>query len=387
MRPETRSELAQRLFHYLDTGTTAMAGAMFQNPVAAYTSDERLALEKRILFRDYPLLVAFSSQLARAGDYLTDDDSGTPILVVRTGSGRLNAFANVCRHRGARVVEGCGAGKWALGCPYHGWTYDLDGALIDVPGEAGFADLPREQHGLRRLAVVERYGLVWVRPDPTAAATAIDIDVQLGGLAAELESFGFERYHHFETRTLRPRINWKVAVDTFLEAYHLPALHARSVGPIFVGNLCAADAFGHHHRMIAVRRSFAEVRDRREAERDFLRHTIELYTLFPNTVFIHQADHVEVWRMFPGDTPDSATVRLSLYVPEAPATEKARQHWAANMQLAIDAVDVEDFRLGEGIQRGFRSGAQDHVTYGRNEPALIHFHRSLGRALGLDGAR
>ena len=91
--------------------------------------------------------------------------------------------------------------------------------------------------------------------------------------------------------------------------------------------------------------------------------------------------------MFPGYTPDSATVRLSLYVPEAPATEKARQHWAANMQLAIDAVDLEDFRLGEGIQRGFRSGAQDHVTYGRNEPALIHFHRSLGRALGLDGAR
>jgi|SRR5437870_13518639 len=74
------------------------------------------------------------------------------------------------------------------------------------------------------------------------------------------------------------------------------------------------------------------------------------------------------------------------YVPEAPATEKARQHWAANMQLAMDAVAAEDFPLGEGIQRGFRSGAQDHVTYGRNEPALIHFHRSLRRALGLDGA-
>ena len=386
MRPETRSELAQRLFHYLDTGTTAMAEAMFRNPVAAYTSEERLALEKRILFRDYPLLVAFSSQLAGPGDYLTDDDSGTPILVIRSASGTLNAFANVCRHRGARVVEGCGAGKRAFSCPYHGWTYDLDGALIDIPGEEGFAGLPREQHGLRPLAVVEKYGLVWVRPDPGAAATAIDIDVQLGGLAPELESFGFERYHHFETRALRPRINWKMAVDTFLEAYHLPALHARSVAPIFIGNLSASDAFGLNNRMIAVRKSFAEVRDRREAERDFLRHTIELYTLFPNTVFIHQADHVEVWRMFPGDAPDAATVHLSLYVPEAPATEKARQHWAANMQLAMDAVDAEDFPLGEGIQRGFRSGAQDHVTYGRNEPALIHFHRGLRRALGLDGA-
>ncbi len=126
------------------------------------------------------------------------------------------------------------------------------------------------------------------------------------------------------------------------------------------------------------------MRDSAEAERDFLRHTIELYTLFPNAVFVHQADHVEVWRMFPGLTPDECTVHLSLYVPEPPATDKARQHWAANLQLAGDAVDREDFRLGEGIQRGFRSGAQDHVIYGRNEPALIHFHRSLRRALGLE---
>ena len=223
-----------------------------------------------------------------------------------------------------------------------------------------------------------------MRPAPAAPEATIDIDAHLGGLAPELASFGFERWHHFETRTLRPRINWKTAVDTFLEAYHLAALHQESVAPIFVGNLCASDGFGPHHRMIAVRRSFAELGDRGEAERDFLRHTIELYTLFPNAVFVHQADHVELWRMFPGLTPDECTVHLSLYVPEPPATEKARQHWAANLQLAVDAVDREDFRLGEGIQRGFRSGAQDHVTYGRNEPALIHFHRSLRRALGLE---
>src|SRR2546426_6854071 len=209
MRPETRSELAQRLFHYIDSGTTAMAEAMFCNPVSAYTSEERLALERRILFREPPLLVAFSGQLARPGDYLTDDDSATPILVVRSRSGTLNAFANVCRHRGARVTEGCGSGKRAISCPYHGWTYDLDGRLVDIPGEEGFAGLQREQHGLRPLAVAEQHGLVWVRPEPGAT---IDVDAHLGGLAPELASFGFERWHHFETRTLRPRINWKRAV-------------------------------------------------------------------------------------------------------------------------------------------------------------------------------
>ena len=75
MRPETRAELARRLRHYLDTGTTAMAEAMFPNPVSAYTSEERLALEKRVLFREYPLLVGLSCRIAAPGDYLTDDDS------------------------------------------------------------------------------------------------------------------------------------------------------------------------------------------------------------------------------------------------------------------------------------------------------------------------
>src|SRR5436305_946784 len=230
-----------------------------------------------------------------------------------------------------------GSGKRALSCPYHGWTYDLDGRLIDVPGEEGFPGLSREEHSLRPLPVAEQHGLVWVRPEPGAT---IDVDAHLGGLAPELASFDFERWHHFETRTLRPRINWKMAVDTFLEAYHLAALHQESVAPIFVGNLCASDGFGPHHRMIAVRRSFAELGDRGEAERDFLRHTIELYTLFPNAVFVHQADHVALWRRFPGLTPDDCAVHRSLYLPEPPPTDKARPAYGLPTRSANDPIPV-----------------------------------------------
>jgi phenylpropionate dioxygenase-like ring-hydroxylating dioxygenase large terminal subunit len=385
MRSETRAELARRIRDYLDAGTTAMADDVFTNPVDAYTSAERLTRERSILFRRYPLLVALSCQLPTPGDYLAEDDAGTPILVIRRQDGSLAAFMNVCRHRGSKVVDGCGGGKRALSCPYHGWTYDLDGRLIDIPGEEGFRGLAREAHALRQLPVAERYGLVWVQPTPISERTPLDIDAHLAGLGPELASYGFDRYHHFETRRLTPRLNWKIAVDTFLEAYHLAVLHRDTVSPIFVGNLCASDTFGLHHRMTAVRRSFAGLQDPDEAARDFLRHTIELYTLFPNAVFVYQADHLEVWRMFPdAERADRCTVQLSLYVPEPVTTEKARRHWEANLQLAIDAVEGEDFRLGQGIQRGFASGAQEHVTYGRNEPALIHFHRSIRAALGLE---
>src|SRR5205809_3414212 len=149
MRPETRAELARRLRHYLDAGTTAMAEAMFANPVSAYTSEERLALEKRVLFREHPLLIGLACRVAAPGDYLTDDDAGMPILVIRTAAGTLRAFANVCRHRGARVVDGCGSGKRALSCPYHGWTYDLDGRLYAVPVEARYPGHLPGRHVLR----------------------------------------------------------------------------------------------------------------------------------------------------------------------------------------------------------------------------------------------
>jgi phenylpropionate dioxygenase-like ring-hydroxylating dioxygenase large terminal subunit len=383
MRRETRRDLIRRILAHLNAGTTDLAERVFRNPVSAYTSRERHERERDVLFRRYPLLLGMSCQVASAGDCLVDDAAGVPIVVVRGPDRRLRAFMNVCRHRGAQVVGACGRGMRALSCPYHGWTYDLDGRLIDVPGEEAFQEIAREEHVLRPLPVVEKYGLVWVRPAEDGAL--VDIDAYLAALAPELESYGFETFAHFETRTLRPQINWKVAVDTFLEAYHLDTLHRRTVSPIFFGNLCLSDAFGPHNRMVAVRRTFPQLRGQADPERDFLRHTIELYTIFPNAVLVHQADHVELWRMYPDRArEDACAVHLSLYVPEAVTTEKARSHWAANMELAMSAVAEEDFRLGEGMQRGFYAGAQERVTYGRNEPALIHFHESVRGALELD---
>ena len=399
MRRETQEELIERVFEHLDAGTTSMAESIFRNPVSAYTSRERFEREKELLFRDRPLFIGLSCLLPRPGGCLTDDDSGTPILITRAADGKLRAFANICRHRGSRVVECAASGNRRFSCPYHGWTYDLEGRLVSIPGEEGFAGLDREAHGLTPLPLVERDGMIWVRPHPEGGASGDgeresgaqstggaehEFDEQLGGLGPELASYGFERYHHFDTCVLHPRINWKIAVDTFLESYHLAVVHGDSLGPIFISNLCLSDGFGPNNRMVAIRRSFEELRKQPAGERNFLEHTIELYTLFPNTVLVHQADHVEVWRMFPDrEHEDRATVRLSLYVPEAVTTEKAKSHWRANLDLAIKAVDEEDFRLGEAMQRGFYSGAQSHVNYGRNEPALIHFHRSLRRALGL----
>lgn len=379
----TQVKLARRLLAYMDAGTTAMADTVYRNPVRAYTSPARLAREREILFARHPLLLGLSCEVARPGDFLCHDDAGAPILLLRADSGQLGALLNVCRHRGARLVDGRGALQRAFACPYHAWSYDREGRLVSIPCSEAFAGVDRASEGLTGLPVQEKYGLIWCSPRPGAD---FEIDAHLGGLGPELASYGFETYHHYETRVLRRRVNWKLVVDTFLETYHLPVLHRRTVSPLIHGNLATFDPFGPNLRMVAARRTLEELRDQPEDEWDLIRHAAIIYVLFPNSVFIVQGDHVETWHAYPApDRADACTIHLSLYTPEAARTESAVRHWNANLKLALDTVDAEDFPLSETIQRGFYSGALDYVTYGRNEPSLAHFHRSLRQALLLGG--
>jgi len=109
--------------------------------------------------------------------------------------------------------------------------------------------------------------------------------------------------------------------------------------------------------------------------------------LFPKTVFVVQGDHLETWHVYPyGDSPDESIMYVSLYTPQTANTESARRHWDRNMDLLMATVEKEDFPVSEGIQRGLRSGAQDDVLFGRNEPSLQHFHKSVKAALALGSA-
>jgi phenylpropionate dioxygenase-like ring-hydroxylating dioxygenase large terminal subunit len=298
--------------------------------------------------------------------------------MVRRADGSLGAFLNACRHRGARVVDGCGAGARDFPCPYHGWTYGLDGSLVARPDEPSFAGAERAAHGLVALPVVEKYGMIWVGPRP---GLRLDIDHLLAGAADDLAAYGLETYHHYETRVLRREMNWKLAVDTFCETYHLSSLHPDTVSPLFHTNRATFDAFGANHRMIGARRTIDELRGQPEEAWNVFDHTVMIYVLFPNTIFLFQRDHVETWHMFPGDRPDRCAMYVSLYIPEPVASDSARRHWDNNFNLLMATVEAEDFPTCEGMQRGFLSGAQESIVFGRNEPALQHFHRSVKAAL------
>jgi len=383
MNRQQQIELLQQLLHYVETKTTALADAPWRNEVSVYSDPEHAARERSLLFRQRPLLMGFASEWANAGAFRTDDYAGVPILIVRGRDGALRAFLNVCRHRGAKVAQGCGEARLFV-CPYHAWTYDLAGKIRGIPDERNFPEVRAERASLTPLPLCEKHGLVWVIPTPAYdGVTEFDIDPWLGGLGPELKSFGFAHWSFYDKRIVPEAMNWKILVDTFHEGYHIGFLHRDSLKEILHGNVTDFQPFGYNHRMVVPRKKLDRLKAEPEASWDLMWNTSIIYALFPNTLLIVQGDHVELARIFPReDRVDRAVMELGLYIPKAPTTAEEKTHWDKNMDLVLDVVTGEDFPAGRTIQLGVTSGAQTHLVYGRNEPAMIHYHRSLREVLG-----
>ena len=383
MQAQVRQRLVAEIDRYLEAGTTAMADEMLRNPVSEYTQSGRLAQEKAQLFRRYPLVVGHGSQCPEARDFFTEDVAGVPILVSRQDDGSLKAFLNVCRHRGSKVTfEECGQRR-SFSCPYHAWTYRSDGSLVNIPYSEGFAGLDRSDMGLVELPVEERHGFVWVVLTPNGP---IDVAAHLGDLDAELASFGIGAYVLERSTLLRADANWKIVVDGFLETYHLRFLHGATIGPYVKTNLAPFEAIGRHGRMTAVRASYDEARARSRDELDLLPHVALVYQIFPNTILLWQGDHFESWLVFPeSENPARSASRVQLLAPRPTASEDEQRHWDQNWKILMNTVLNEDFVVAQTMQEGFVTGAQTHLTFGRNEPALQHYHRSLSDVLGPAG--
>lgn len=368
--------MVRRLLDHIEGGTTTYADRLHENPVSSYTCANRLQRELKTVFRRHPILIGMSDRIRAPGDYVAEDIAGVPVIVCRDRDGDVRAYLNICRHRGARLVEGCGSAR-RLVCPYHAWTYGLDGKLRAVPSGKDFDTVDRNTNGLPEVPAEERDGLIYVQLEGE-----MDLAGALGGMDRDIGAYGFSGFHHYRSLTIRRQMNWKLCPETFMEGYHLQYLHKDSVGPIFFSNLMAFDAFDRNSRLTLPRRRIMELQDRPEADWRLIPETAIIYTFFPNTTFVVQAGHIEMWRSFPDGAPDRCRIEVSVYTPERVESDKAKAFYEKNINLAIRTVDGEDFPLSEGIQAGHMAAQQDHVIYGRNEPALIHYCQSIEAALG-----
>ncbi|MCW0232172.1 MAG: aromatic ring-hydroxylating dioxygenase subunit alpha [Ferrovibrio sp.] len=376
MQPAQQAAWLDRVRSHMAARTTDMAEDVARVDVARYIDPQRLTAEQALLRRS-PIAVTFASKLAKPGDYVTHDLLGLPILLLRDTAGQLQAFLNVCRHRGAKLVwDRGGCGKRAFTCPYHAWSYDLTGKLRGIPHEAGFAGIDRAQHNLVRLPVAQAFGLVFVLPEPH---DGYDFSGFLAGVREDLESFGLGSHVLHDEREIGLKCNWKVVIEGGLETYHVPFAHKTTIAPMFADNVAVADRLDPHARLYFTKRNAAELVEQGVEGRNLRDYGNPLYYIFPNLIILVQPDHATVMTVFPQGT-DACSVHGGALIPQPPATEKAEAYWDRNVKIFWDALD-EDFQMGQAIQAGFRSGANTHVTFGRFEQACAWFHDSLDRRL------
>jgi phenylpropionate dioxygenase-like ring-hydroxylating dioxygenase large terminal subunit len=379
MQPALQAALVRRVLAHLEHRTTDAAPAPSTLPIAAYADEARHGREVERLYRDLPVAIGHTSQLAAPGDFFTHDAAGIPLLATRTDDGEVAVFLNVCRHRGTRVEpDACGHRK-AFVCPYHAWSYGRDGRLLGIPHEAGFAGVDRQARGLVRVPSGVAAGLVFARPRPPAAGEPLALGAALvawlGPIPEELAGFGLPTSHVYAPRTVTRALSWKLAIDIFLEAYHLRPTHRTSIYNMFFDNLGLVDPIGAHLRNVFPKRTIRDLAALPEAEWALRRHANVLYHLFPSTLILVEPDHTAVLHLWP-DGPSRTILSSYTLVPELPATDKARAYWDANNAILYGAID-EDFAMGESIQRGLAAGANDELVLGAFEHALAHFHHQI----------
>lgn len=374
-------DVTEQLLELLRRPTMAVGDEMRELPVNVYADQERWRREREVLFGDTPLMAALAGELPEAGDWKLFEPPGMSIVLVRGDDGVVRGFRNACRHRGAFVVDEPRGSSRSFTCPYHSWTYDRQGALIGIPQADTFEGICRQQRGLLPVSVAERAGVIWVLP--RSDGHPFDLDAHLGDFAAELERWNLGDLHFFEQREHRISANWKLAVDTFTEAYHIPKLHKDTVGRLAAGGLTVCTRFGMHHRQTVAMRHLKDIADSpREERAPFSAGAIGfVYLIFPNSVLLFFGDHAEFFQVFPGDTVDTSVTLHSMFDYAPIETEERRGNMKAVFDFFYGVVGGEDYRMAASVQRTLNSTYNETFLLGSCEAVTQAMHEDFEKVL------
>ncbi|MGW6223832.1 aromatic ring-hydroxylating oxygenase subunit alpha [Streptomyces olivaceus] len=336
-------------------------------PGRYYTDPEVFRQEQRHVFEAMWFCAVRAADLERPGAFRTVQVGRENVLVTRTRTGGLRAFLNICRHRGARLgLEESGEVRRTLQCPYHAWTYDLDGRLVAAPNLTKMPDVDRSEYGLVEVALREWLGYAWVclaEEPPSFEETVRGAVVERLGDPAAVEAYGTEGLALGRRVRYEVRANWKLIVENFMECYHCATIHPEltDVLPEFAEGYAAQYYVGHGAEFGEEVRGFTvdgsegfgrlpEVPDGRD--RRYYAVTVRP-TVFVNLV----PDHVILHRMFPL-AEDRTVVECDwLYAPEVVAS-------GADLSKSVELfhrVNTQDFAACERTQpamasRAYRAG-------------------------------
>ena len=368
--------VAEIMLDYVETKRTFMGESTMAVPSASYTDKDQWKAEIELVFKRVPLMLAFTAELPKPGDYKAMDAVGMPVLINRDKAGKVRAFLNVCSHRAAPVASE-GHGNCArFTCKYHGWTYGQDGKLIGVAEAGTFGTIDKAGHGLRELPCEERAGMIFVCLTPNAP---IDLDHYFRGFLADFEALDFGNWTYLGARVIEGA-NWKIAFDGYLEGYHFASLHPETIHPRTPSNCTHYEGFGPNMRIGFPQRRIAEAlrdvpRDQWGSQEnngfDFVR------IFFPNVSTFIAPEITQIAQLFPGATPGENRTVLNYLRREPIRDEADREQVEAAINFFRDVTYNEDYLIGLEIQKGLQSGAHDELVFGRNERGNQFFHEWL----------
>jgi len=378
----SKADLAKRLFAHVENSTTDLAPDVLEIDSWEYRDPELARRERREIFGRFPIVAAHSTELPRPFDFHRTQLPNNEVLLVRQQDGTVRAFVNVCRHRGARLVEDETGSRKQFSCRYHGWGYRPDGSLKVIPAPGTFGGIDKDCRGLVGLPCEERHGLVWVVDNPEAE---IDVAAWLGPEMDEtLRRYRLADTHCYQTGSFDEPINWKTLTDAFLDAYHIATTHVGSVAQYFYSNIQLYDPVGRHGRAVTPRRSIDKILHEPPETAPIEEHVTAGYSFMPNMVMLRQPDHFQLLTFLPHPrSAERCRMEIRLLIPEPADTEEQRTLWDKNWRILMAVLRDEDMGLNRDLQMAMgNENAPRTLLVGRNEVVNQRFHAWLDETMG-----
>jgi phenylpropionate dioxygenase-like ring-hydroxylating dioxygenase large terminal subunit len=363
----------------------ALAGEEgFSLPGWIYRDADFLEAEKQRVFATSWQVLCHLNDIPEAGDYHTLDFLGEPLVAVRGQGQRVSAFFNVCRHRAARLLDG-GSGHCPgrIVCPYHAWTYDLEGRLTHVTHRKEFAEFSLEQYSLKPVETEIYKGFVFARLEPGLPHVA----EMLAPYESELAAYRLEELKPLGRVTLRTRhVNWKNVTDNYSDAMHIPVAHP-GLTRLF-GQSYGVEAQPWVDKMWGYLRDVPSSQLSERLYQAVLPKSPHLpaerqrlwtyFKLWPNIAFDIYPDQLDFMQMIPV-SPTETLIREIAYVhPDSRREMRAARYlnWRINRR-----VSIEDKALIERVQTGMGSRSYTPGPLGRSEVALRGFAQHMRRLI------
>ncbi|HSP95187.1 MAG TPA: SRPBCC family protein [Thermoanaerobaculia bacterium] len=341
-------------------------------PSRCYNDSRFLDAEREKVFARTWQLVGREDQVSTPGRFFTAEVAGEPLLITRGADSRLRALSNVCRHRAGPVAAGEGTCQ-AFRCGYHGWSYALDGRLLNTPELDGVENFRKEEHALPEFRIEIWMGLLFVNLDDNAPALAEALE----DLPARLASRRLEAMKPAARKDWTVECNWKVYVDNYLEGYHIPIVH-----PSLMKELDYARYVTETSRCYSLQRSPIRESGLGRLKRIGSEDEALYFWIYPNLMLNVYPDNFSTNLILPLGHERTLTVFEWFFRdPDKPETREA----VGRTVEFSDEIQLQDIAICEAVQKGLKSRTYDRGRYSvRRENGVHHFHSLLARALRED---